>query len=70
MPRLLTHWLDLGRRTHISPANPNVSASEHAEFKKVNELMNSLADHLPEYMVKVILPSISGIKWSFSLFLE
>lgn len=52
MPRLLTHWLDLGRRVHVSQANPGISSSELGEFRRINELMNALADHLPEYMVK------------------
>lgn len=58
MPRLLTHWLDLGRRVHVSQANPGVSSSELGEFRRINELMNALADHLPEYMFLSAFPQI------------
>ena len=69
MPRLLTHWLDLGRRVHVSQANPGVSSSELGEFRRINELMNALADHLPEYMVKSDWSSLPGSTLRFS-FLE
>ncbi|KAF9155074.1 serine/threonine-protein kinase M1 [Linnemannia schmuckeri] len=58
MPRLLTHWLDLGRRVHVSQVNPSVSNSELGEFRRINELMNALADHLPEYMFLSAFPQI------------
>ncbi|KAF9923098.1 serine/threonine-protein kinase M1 [Linnemannia zychae] len=58
LPRLLTYWLDLGRRVHISQSNQNASLSENNEFKKINELMNNLADHLPEYMFLSAFPQI------------
>lgn len=65
MPRLLTHWLDLGRRVHVSQANPGVSSSELGEFRRINELMNALADHLPEYMVNTTGHSLPGFTLSF-----
>ncbi|KAF9908954.1 serine/threonine-protein kinase M1 [Linnemannia zychae] len=58
LPRLLTYWLDLGRRVHVSQSNPNASQLEYNEFKKINELMYDLADNLPEYMFLSAFPQI------------
>ncbi|KAF9122997.1 serine/threonine-protein kinase M1 [Mortierella sp. 14UC] len=58
LPRLLTYWLDLGRRVHVSQSTPNASQMECNEFKKINELMYDLADNLPEYMFLSAFPQI------------
>ncbi|KAG0381061.1 serine/threonine-protein kinase M1 [Mortierella sp. AD032] len=58
LPRLLTYWLDLGRRVHVSQSTSGVSQLDQNEFKKINELMNDLADNLPEYMFLSAFPQI------------